>query len=94
MDLSATQRMLVRNLRGYYDEADVARRQIDLLRRGMDLASEGLRLTTLRYQSGEAAIVDLVDAQTNFIQARNTFDDGMMRYRLALSNLQTLTGAF
>jgi outer membrane protein TolC len=60
----------------------------------MDLATEGLRLTTLRYQGGEAAIIDLVDAQTNFTQARNAYDDGMVRYRLALSNLQTLTGAF
>jgi outer membrane protein TolC len=94
VDLSAAQRTLVRNLRGLYDEARVARQQIDLLRRAVDLASESLRLNTLRYQAGEAAIVDLVDAQTSFIQARNAYDDGMVRYRLAIGNLQTLTGTF
>jgi outer membrane protein TolC len=94
VDLSVAQRTLVRNLRGLYDEAQAARQQIDLLRRGVDLASESLRLNTLRYQAGEAAIVDLVDAQTSFIQARNAYDDGMVRYRLAIGNLQTLTGTF
>lgn len=94
VDLSAAQRTLVRNLRGLYDEAQVARQQIDLLRRGADLASESLRLITLRYQAGEAAIVDLVDVQTSYVQARNAYDDGMVRYRLAIANLQTLTGTF
>jgi outer membrane protein TolC len=51
-------------------------------------------LSTLRYQAGEANIVELGDAQTSLIQARNAYDDGMVRYRLAVSNLQTVTGAF
>ena len=94
VDLSIAQRTLIRNLRGFYAEAQAAREEIDLLRRAVDLASESLRLNQLRYQAGEAPIADLVDAQANFTQSRNAFDDGMMRYRLALSNLQTLTGAF
>jgi outer membrane protein TolC len=93
-DLSVTQRTLIRNLRGFYDEAQTARQQIDYLRRAVDLASESLRLSTLRYQAGEATIVELTDAQTSLIQARNAYDDGMVRYRLAVSNLQTLTGTF
>lgn len=93
-DLSAAQRTLVRNLRGFYDEAQLAHDQINLLRRAVDLSSESLRLNTLRYQAGEAAIVDLVDAQTGFIQARNAYEDGMVRYRLAVANLQTITGSF
>ncbi|MFL6415998.1 MAG: TolC family protein [Bryobacteraceae bacterium] len=94
VDLSATQRSLVRNLRGYYDEAQLARQQIDLQRRAVDLASEGLRLNTLRYNAGEATMIELVDAQTNTVQARNAYVDGLLRYRLALTNLQTLTGTF
>jgi outer membrane protein TolC len=93
-DLSAAQRTLVRNLRGFYAEAQLAHDQIDLLRRGVDLAAESLRLNTLRYQAGEAAIVELVDAQASAIQARNAYDDGLVRYRLALVNLQTITGTF
>ena len=33
-----------------------------------------------------------VDAQTTLIQARNAYDDGLVRYRVALAALQTLTG--
>ena len=93
-ELSATQRTLIRNLHGYYDEAQTARGQADLLRRAVDLAAESLRLNTLRYQAGEATILDLVDAQTAEVQARNAYDDGMVRYRVAISNLETLTGNF
>jgi outer membrane protein TolC len=94
VELTATERTLIRNLRGYYGDAQTARQQVDLLRRAVDLASESLRLNTLRYQAGEATVLELVDAQTTLIQARNAYDDGMVRYRVAISNLQTLTGNF
>jgi outer membrane protein TolC len=93
-DLSAAQRTLVRNFRGAYDEAQLARQQLEALRKAVDLGSETLRLNTLRYQAGEATIVELLDAQTSFIQTRNAYDDGQLRYRVALGNLQTLTGRF
>jgi outer membrane protein TolC len=94
VELSAAQRTLVRNLQGFYQEAQTAREQVDSLRRSVDLAAESLRLNGLRYQAGEATILELVDAQTTLIQARNAYDDGLVRYRLAISNLQTLTGVF
>ena len=93
-DLSTAQRTLVRNLRGYYGEAQAARQEVDLLRRAVDLTSESVRLNNLRYQAGEATILEVVDAQTTLTQARNAYDDGMVRYRLAIANLQTLTGKF
>ena len=93
-DLSFTQRTLIKNVHSFYDEAQTARQQIDLLRSAVDLASEGLRLSTLRYQAGEATIVELTDAQTSLVQSRNAYDDGLVRYRLAVSNLQTMTGTF
>jgi len=93
-DLSVAQRLLMRNLQGFYGEAQTAREQLDLLRSAVDLASESLRLNNLRYQAGEATVLDLVDSQTALPQARNAYDDGILRYRVALSNLQTLTGAF
>lgn len=94
VELTAAQRTLIRNLRGSYDEAQTAREQVELLRRSVDLASESLRLNTLRYQAGEATILELVDAETTLTQARNAYDDGLVRYRVALGNLQTLTGVF
>jgi outer membrane protein TolC len=94
VQLNATERTLIRSLRGSYEDAQTSRQQVDLLRRAVDLASESLRLNTLRYQAGEATVLELVDAQTTLIQTRNAYDDGMVRYRVAISNLQTLTGTF
>jgi len=56
------------------------------------LAAESLRLTTLRYQAGEATVLEVVDAQNTLTQAQNGYADGQLRYRTALANLQTLTG--
>jgi outer membrane protein TolC len=35
-----------------------------------------------------------VDAQNTLTAARDAFDDGQARYKIALANLQTLTGTF
>ncbi len=94
VELTVAQRQLLRNLSGYYEEAQTARDQMELLRQSADLAAENLRLNLLRYQAGEATILELVDAQNTLIQARNALDDGLVRYRVALANLQTLTGNF
>jgi len=94
VELSAAQRTLIRNLQGFYAEAQTAREQVDSLQHTVDLASESLRLNALRYQAGEATILELVDAQSTLIQARNAYVDGLSRYRLAVANLQTLTGTF
>jgi outer membrane protein TolC len=93
-ELNLAQRQLVSNLYAFYREADVARSEVDTLRDSAELAAESLRLTTLRYQSGEATVLEVVDAQNTLIQARNAYDDGQARYRVALANLQTLTGSF
>jgi outer membrane protein TolC len=65
---------------------------VDSLRTSLDLATESLRLTVLRYQAGDARLLEVVDAQSTLTQARNAFDDGLVRYRAALVALQTLTG--
>jgi outer membrane protein TolC len=93
-DLSLTQRTLLANLESYYLEAQVATSQIASLHESLTDSLENLRLTRLRYTAGESTAQEVVDAQTLLVQARNAYDDGLVRYRLALANLQTLTGAF
>jgi outer membrane protein TolC len=93
-ELSFTQRELISNLLAAYNEADTARSGADTLRKSADLAAESQRLNTLRYQAGEATVLELVDAANALVQARNAYDDGAARYRLALANLQILTGDF
>jgi outer membrane protein TolC len=94
VELSAAQREAIANLQLFYNEARTARGQLDLLRQSADVAAESLRLTTLRYQGGEATALEVVDAQNAFVSAQNNFDDGSLRYRVAIANLQTLTGTF
>jgi outer membrane protein TolC len=92
--LSQTQRQVVSNLYSMFNEALTARAAVDSLRRVADLAAESLRLTTLRYQAGESSALEMVDATNTFVQARNAADDAEARYRLAIAQLQTLTGPF
>jgi outer membrane protein TolC len=93
-DLSLTYRQLLANLNTFYLEAVAANSQINSLRHSWDLSAESLKLTLLRYQAGEVSVLEVVDAQTTLVGARNAYDDGMVRYRIALADLQTLTGAF
>src|SRR5664279_465432 len=93
-DLSFTQRQLLANLNSYYLEANVASSQMASLKHSLDLSEESLKLTLLRYEAGEVTVLEVVDAQATLFGARNAYDDGLARYRLALAALQTLTGAF
>src|SRR5579862_9740912 len=94
MDLSLAQRQLLANLNSFYLEAQAASAQLESLRRSADLSAESLRLTLLRYQAGEVTVLEVVDAQSTLAQARNAYADGLVRNRVALAGLQTLTGEF
>jgi len=94
IELSAAQRQAIADLQTFYSEAQVSREQLDLLRQSAELAADSLRLTTLRYQGGEATALEVVDAQNALTSARNNYDNGEVRYRVAIANLQTLTGKF
>jgi outer membrane protein TolC len=94
VELSAAQRQAVADLQSFYAEAETAHGQLDVLRNSADLAADSLRLTTLRYQAGEASALEVVDAQNTLTQARNNYRDGQARYHLAIANLQMLTGSF
>lgn len=91
-ELSFAERKLLADMRALYAEADAARSELELLKSSAAMAAESLRLTTLRYQGGEATVLEVVDAQNTLTQARNGYSDGVVRYRSALANLQTLTG--
>lgn len=93
-ELSQTQRELLSSLYSSYNEAVVARGAVDETRRTADLAAESLRLTDLRYKAGASAALDVVIAQNLLTQSRNSYDDAELRYRIAIANLQTVTGNF
>jgi outer membrane protein TolC len=91
--LTATQRRLVAQLDEFYAEASTARDQLQSLEQSVQTAAESLRLTRLRYTAGEATVLEVVDAQNSLTAAENAREDGNIRYQLALTNLQLLTGA-
>jgi outer membrane protein TolC len=92
VELSTAQRQVLANVQTMYDEADAAATELASLRQSMELATESLRLTTLRYRAGESTVLEVVDAQNTLNTARNAYASGSVRYRVALANLQTLTG--
>jgi outer membrane protein TolC len=92
LELSYTQRKLIAEIRSLYAEAETSLNELAGLQRSAELAAESQRLTTLRYKSGEATVLEVVDSQAAFVQAANNYQDGAVRYRVALANLQTLTG--
>lgn len=94
VQLSAAQRTAIADLRLFYNEAQTARKQIDLLKQSAELAAESLRLTALRYRAGEATALEVVDAQNASLLAQNNYVDAASRYRVAIANLQSLTGIF
>jgi outer membrane protein len=90
--LTAAQRRLIADLQEFYDEAKVAHDQLVSLMASVQTAQESLRLTKLKYSTGEATALEVVDAQRTLTAAELANVDGMVRYRVALANLQTLTG--
>lgn len=94
LELTFAQRQLLSHLRQFYSEAEMARAEMESLASSAEMAAESMRLTTLRYQAGEATVLEVVDAQNTLTQARNAYDDGQSRFRVAVATLQTLTGSF
>jgi outer membrane protein TolC len=91
-ELSLAQRKLLAEIKSLYAEAETALNELAGLNRSAELAADSLRLTTLRYTGGEATILEVVDAQNTSVIANTAYQDGAVRYRVALANLQTLTG--
>jgi outer membrane protein len=92
--LSQTQRQVLGNLYSMYNEAVTAKSALESLQQVAELAAESLRLVELRYEAGESTALEVVDAQNTFVQARNAADEAGTRYRVALAELQTVSGPF
>lgn len=90
--LTAAQRRLLADLTEFYKEADTARQQLGSLDASVADAREALRLMNLRYVNGEGTVLELVDAQSTLVIAENARADGVLRYHIALAQLETLTG--
>jgi outer membrane protein TolC len=92
VELTIAQRNAIAQLDEFYHEAEGAQTELQLFDQSVATAAESLRLTYLRYRAGEATALEVVDAQNSASDAESARADGIVRYRVALANLQTLTG--
>lgn len=92
VELTNTQRQLAASIEELYREAQVAYDATQSLDISVRDAATALHLSELRYQSGEAPILEIVDAQNTLIAMQNSRIDSAARLKSALANLQTLTG--
>jgi outer membrane protein TolC len=90
--LSNTQRRLIAQLDEAYSEARAAHDQLASLDMSVTDATESLRLTKLRYSSGEATVVDVVDAESTYVSTEDAREDGRVRYETARAELEAITG--
>ena len=75
-----------------YSEAAAAHGQLDSLDQSVADAAESLRLTKLRYTAGEATVLEVVDAQNEYVTMQDAREDGQVRFQTAMANLETMTG--
>ena len=92
--LSFTQRQMLKDLYADYNEARTATSELDNLRSSASLAAEAFRLNELRYRAGDATVLDVLNAQKTVTETRDSYANGLARYRVALAVLQTVTGSF
>jgi outer membrane protein TolC len=90
--LTNAQRQMIAHIEEVYSEAVAAHDQLSSLDASVQTAEESLRLSRLRYEGGEATALEVVDAQTAYVDAENAREDGRVRFQVAMANLQTLTG--
>jgi len=90
--LTNAQRSLIADIDETYSAAAAAQGQLDSLDQSVKDAAESLRLTKLRYTAGEATVLEVVDAQNEFVTMQNAREDGQVRFQTAMANLATLTG--
>lgn len=90
--LTLAQRSLIANLHSASNELKTAAAAFVSLQKSVDQAKESLHLSTLRYQAGEATILEVVDAQNTYLSTETMAADGAVRYHVALANLERLTG--
>lgn len=91
-DHKFAERQLTANLEQFYSAAKTAKSQMDILQQSANDAQESLKLTLMRYKSGDATALEVVNAQSTVTLERNSYEDAQTRYATALANLATLTG--
>lgn len=79
-------------VRQAFDAMEVARSQVDVSRKGVELAQEELERAQRRYQSGVTTSLEVTEAQTRLERARDNRIRAYYQYQLARIDLAHSTG--
>jgi outer membrane protein TolC len=90
--LDYAQRQSIAALDASYGELKTAAAALASLKTSVTQAQQSLRLTTERYQAGEANVLEVVDAQNTYLAAESAVADGAVRLHVARANLERWTG--
>jgi outer membrane protein TolC len=85
LDVEADVRAAVREL-------DRIQKSVALQKKGVAVAAQQLRLSTLRYQRGLASNFDVVDAEGSLVLARSALVGLLTSYQVARAELRRVTG--
>lgn len=84
--------LLVIRMRKAWTDLTDARKQVDIAQESIAQSEENLRLNTDYYQAGTATISDLLDAQTLYQQARDSYVDAYTQYEIKKREYMQYTG--
>ena len=73
-------------------ELDRIQKSVELQKKGVEVAAQQLRLSTLRYQRGLASNFDVVDAEGSLVLARSALVGLLTSYQVARAELKRVTG--
>ena len=79
-------------VRGAARELDRIQKSVELQKKGVEVAAQQLRLSTLRYQRGLASNFDVVDAEGSLVLARSALVGLLTNYQVARADLLRATG--
>jgi outer membrane protein TolC len=97
VELAENERILT--LRGFTQQFYAARAQAEsaaarivVAREGVIKAQDNVTASIARYRAGEAAIVEVTEAQTTLVEQRNALYQAIFDYQTALARLRQATG--
>lgn len=91
-DLNIGARLFAKEYQDALSQVNGAYAQIEITQRQVSLATDNLRLSRLRFESGEGTALDVVSAQSALVQADIDFYTTRANYLNALSALKVASG--
>lgn len=85
-------RMLLINMRNAWNKLNDTYRQIELSLEAVNQSAENLRLHTDYYQAGTCTMSDLLEAQTIYINTRDSYAESMAQYEISKCEYLQATG--